>query len=50
MKWNRIKCMLAVMACGGLAMLPLGCLVAATPTGGRLLVDGLLDVVLGWTR
>ena len=49
MKWNRIKCMLAVMACG-VAMLPLGCLAAATPTGGRLLVDGLLDVVLGWTR
>jgi hypothetical protein len=49
-EWRRWWRIAAILGCGGLSIVMPGCLLAVAPTGGRLIADGLLDVVLGWTR
>lgn len=48
LKWNRCSRVAAVLCGGSLAAAIPGCLLPVAPTGGRLLIDALLDVLLGW--
>jgi hypothetical protein len=50
LKWKRLSRTAAVLACGSLAAVIPGCLLPVAPLGGRLMMNAMLDALLGWMR